>query len=290
MDDRTIITFPFDEVQGMDTPLSAADVREMNTQLFGNKIVSRFIFERISPSEFEVSGIALLGAYCRMKDEQLDLSSAPVTATFLCLRPIVMSMTCGFVATESPEEGDLIIADISYAMGGGWTIVPRRVKVECPFPVGAVYTSTSSENPSLMWEGTTWESFASGRVVVGQGGSYTNGATGGAETHTLTAAQMPSHTHTVGSHTHQMTDTSTTSMLAMNNTIAMGGRSAWTSGTGTQYNSLARTNNTLNADFGVRRPVNTQAAGGGTTGAAGSGTSHNNMQPYIVAHMWKRTS
>lgn len=40
-----------------------------------------------------------------------------------------------------------------------------------------------------------------GRVLVGSGGDYTLGATGGEATHTLTVAEMPSHSHTMESRT-----------------------------------------------------------------------------------------
>lgn len=88
------------------------------------------------------------------------------------------------------------------------------------------------------------------RVTVGSGGSGTStlsnaiGATGGAETHTLTTAELASHTH------------------AQNN------------GTGTAGSidemSLVDSNNSSLVGTGI------------TTGSAGSGSAHNNMQPSAV--------
>jgi microcystin-dependent protein len=72
------------------------------------------------------------------------------------------------------------------------------------YPVGSIYMSTSATNPSGLFGGT-WAAWGAGRVPVGVAASGTFNTvekTGGAETHTLTTAQMPSHTHTGPSHTH----------------------------------------------------------------------------------------
>jgi hypothetical protein len=123
------------------------------------------------------------------------------------------------------------------------------------YPVDSIYTSVSSTNPSSLFGGT-WSAFGEGKVLVGKASSGTfdtAGATGGAETHPLTEAELPSHTHTV-SHT----------------TIAerlYGGSDA------------DRTRTDING-----------SASNETTSSTGSGTAHNNLQPYVVVYMWKRTA
>ena len=90
-----------------------------------------------------------------------------------------------------------------------------------------------------------------GRVVVGQGSgtgltARSMGAEGGAETHTLTASEMPSHTHTV------------------QNTVQISG-----------FNTLTESDNSSNElDL-----VNSQTT---TSSSAGDGDAHNNMQPFTV--------
>ena len=72
-------------------------------------------------------------------------------------------------------------------------------------PVGSVYMSTSSTNPSSLFGGT-WTQIKD-RMLIGAGGDYSALATGGAKSVTLTASNLPSHTHTAttasaGGHTH----------------------------------------------------------------------------------------
>jgi len=71
------------------------------------------------------------------------------------------------------------------------------------YPVGTQYVNlTNSANPSTYLPGqsaSTWTA-DSGTVTVAKAASgtfATAGATGGAETHTLTTAEMPSHSHVI---------------------------------------------------------------------------------------------
>ena len=127
--------------------------------------------------------------------------------------------------------------------------------IDAIYPVGSLYTTTISTNPAGALGGT-WAAFGEGKVLVGKAGSgtfSTAGATGGSETHALIEAELPSHTHTV-SHT----------------TVAdrlYGGTDA----------------NRTRTDI-------TGSASNETTSSTGSGTAHNNLQPYVVVYMWKRTA
>jgi microcystin-dependent protein len=67
------------------------------------------------------------------------------------------------------------------------------------FPVGAIYISTVNTPPTF--DGMTWAAFGQGGVLVGVDISDTDfnaaSKTVGAKTHTLTVAQISSHTYTV---------------------------------------------------------------------------------------------
>jgi hypothetical protein len=127
------------------------------------------------------------------------------------------------------------------------------------YPVGSLYmNATNSTNPATLLGFGTWSSFGAGRVLIGIDSSDTDfdtaEETGGSKTHTLTTAQLPSHRHQVGSND---------------------------SGTGT---GGAAGNMELVRDAGTG---NGPAVNSSFTG---SGDAHNNVQPYIVVYMWKRTA
>lgn len=68
------------------------------------------------------------------------------------------------------------------------------------YPVGSVYTSVVATSPATHFGGT-WAAFGTGRVLVGYDNSQTEfdtvEETGGSNTHTLTIAEMPAHTHSI---------------------------------------------------------------------------------------------
>lgn len=97
-----------------------------------------------------------------------------------------------------------------------------------------------------------------GRVPLGVSSSYALGAKGGAATHTLTAAQIPAHTHgSAGAHTH-----------SINNCSAAGSKAS-------QLESYEKGNS-------KNRSISTNSAGAHTHSSVGGGEAHNNMQPYIA--------
>lgn len=132
---------------------------------------------------------------------------------------------------------------------------------EDQYPVGSIYVNASDNtNPADLLGFGTWSAFGAGRVMVshdaGQTEFDTAEETGGSKTHTLTAAEMPAHVHTGGN-------------LSVKNDNPGDGN--FVHG-GTDASGTAGT---------VTIP---------TTASAGSDGAHNNLQPYIVVYMWKRTA
>jgi hypothetical protein len=73
--------------------------------------------------------------------------------------------------------------------------------LQAVYPVGSIYISVVATNPATLFGFGTWVAFATGRTIVGidtgQTEFNTIEKTGGAKTHTLTTAEMPSHVHLV---------------------------------------------------------------------------------------------
>ena len=86
--------------------------------------------------------------------------------------------------------------NVSIATSGGLT---NAQVANIVYPAGCLYETTSTENPATTFGVGTWSLFGQGRVTVcidtGQTEFNVNGETGGAKTHTLTEAEMPSHAH-----------------------------------------------------------------------------------------------
>lgn len=100
------------------------------------------------------------------------------------------------------------------------------------------------------------------RVPVGTGPTKPHGSTGGAETHTLTIQQIPSHAHNMN-HSHSIT----------------GGFIAGQSGSGLGL---------VASGFGVINRATTNGHNGNTLSNGGS-QAHNNMQPYLSVHYMIKT-
>ena len=77
--------------------------------------------------------------------------------------------------------------------------VKQEAKSEM-YPVGSIYISTSSEDPSK-FIGGTWERYGKGKTLVGldenQAEFDTVDETGGQKNVTLSEAQLPSHNHSI---------------------------------------------------------------------------------------------
>lgn len=125
------------------------------------------------------------------------------------------------------------------------------------YPVGSVYISVTSTNPATLFGFGTWAAFGEGRTLVGKASAGTFStveATGGAETHTLDVTQIPAHTHRIAA-----VDGATNDYFG-GSTAAFGLEATYTSG------------------------------GYSPNETVGGGLAHNNLQPYIVTYMFKRTA
>ena len=119
------------------------------------------------------------------------------------------------------------------------------------YPVGSVYISINNVEPSSLFGGV-WEKLED-RFLLGSGKTYINGNVGGEATHKLTIDEMPKHNH------------------AMNMALLAGNYSGW--------NVVSQQGGFWGSDDWNTRATNT-----------GGDKPHNNMPPYLVVNMWKRTA
>jgi hypothetical protein len=141
------------------------------------------------------------------------------------------------------------------------------------FPVGAIYSSTSSTNPGTSLGFGTWTQFAAGRMMMGAGGSFSPGTTGGSND-----AITVSHTHTASvsdpGHRHGYDDAYFAEVP--NSGILGSGDSDYDNSY--VYRSPRPTTDTVATGISVSVS---------TTGSSGTNA---NLPPYIVVYMWQRTA
>ena len=137
------------------------------------------------------------------------------------------------------------------------------------YPVGAIYISTVNTNPGTIFGGV-WIAFGEGRVLIGAGAitdargesaTFTAGATGGEMKHQLDRYEMPSDAYRI--YTGEM-------------------NGAYPVVPGSEYTAYKIPPQTF---LVTARPYSYFPYATGYQ----NDTPHNNMQPYIVVYMWKRT-
>lgn len=167
---------------------------------------------------------------------------------------------------EQGRAGSIDVAGDGYIGGkfyvGNNEIKPGLTKTEILdmiYPVGSIYISISSSNPSYTMGGT-WQRFANGKTLVGvdeyDSDFNSPNRTGGEKAHQTTVEEMPSHAHQFNTE-------------AAGSPIALG----WENG-----------NNSA-----MRAKLGNYTLGLPTTSVGGN-KPHNNLQPYITVYMWRRTA
>lgn len=147
-------------------------------------------------------------------------------------------------AVEQGKAGSLDVAGDIY--------IGNKILIDIFYPIGSIYQSVNSTNPSIFMGGT-WVRFGQGRVLVGVNESEIEfnvaNKVGGAKSHTLTIEQIPAHTHTVA-----------------------GGR----------IDNYVKVEASSTYGYAHDRTH--------TTSSVGGGMPHNNLQPYTTVYMWHRTA
>lgn len=176
----------------------------------------------------------------------------------------------------------------------------KSAVLDMVYPIGSVYMSFVDVDPSIQFGGF-WEELEPGRVLLAQGQQYPVGSLGGAEQHTLTIDELPSHEHSgvtsaSGAHTHERGSIDIYGTFTAHGVNR--GCSAATSGA--FYNDCASNNSGAhaggsNATIGINGNglIGTTSGAGShthnvTIDAVGGGAAYSIMQPYQAVYMWRR--
>jgi len=163
--------------------------------------------------------------------------------------------------TQSQSDNSTKVATTAY-VDTAVAALDKAAINDLVYPVGSIFCTVATGDPATVLGIGTWVAFGSGQVMVGQQSSAhdstgtgsdsdfnTREETGGAKTHTLTVAEMPSHSH-----------------------------------------SMHGVSSTFDPNHGMKTAQYKASSATLETNDAGSGDAHNNLQPYIVVRMWKRTA
>ena len=161
----------------------------------------------------------------------------------------------GTVVLDAADVGalpDSYVAPVTSVNGQtGAVVIPTGTPLDA-YPVGSIYMSVNSTNPSTLFGGT-WEQLEN-RFLIGAGSDYAAGTTGGEAEHILTVDEIPAHSHNWPS--------------------------KYSANIGAYIWYTPWTNNAGTIDAQVRAH----------TDNTGGGQAHNNMPPYLSVYMWKRTA
>lgn len=152
-----------------------------------------------------------------------------------------------------PAAGTVGYVLTKTATGAAWADLGISDNIfDMIYPVGSIYmTYDANFNPANNFGGT-WTRIQD-RFLLGAGSSYSSGSVGGAATHTLTANEIPSHHHET-------------------------------------INSNRYTNVSSGEGYSVPVGNSYGSTGSYQTSNTGGGRAHNNMPPYLVVNIWRRTA
>ena len=173
--------------------------------------------------------------------------------------------------------------------------VAKKDIVDMIYPVGSIYMSVNNVSPSTLFGGT-WVPIQD-KFLLASGSNYTNGNTGGSDTHTLNANELPAHTHVIPEHSHSIDPinlyriqiykeenaTNESPGLYINSEgsyITERGMVPYRAGT-----VLSSGNEWVHTG-----PSTTNLSAAKDSGSTGNGQAFSTMPPYLAVNIWKRTA
>ena len=179
----------------------------------------------------------------------------------------------GLATAPTPTVGDnsTNIATTAFVQGN------TTSAVQAAYPVGSIYMNASNAtNPATLLGFGTWSALGAGQMLLGNGGGYTAGQTGGSATTTLSTANLPAHNHSA---TSTVTDpghfhNTYLPFRTDNQAYSGGGQGFFGQGSANYQTDTKTTGITVST----------------STANTGSGTAVTTISPYLVVYMWQRTA
>lgn len=164
-------------------------------------------------------------------------------------------VTSSHAPSDAQKNSDITKAEIEAKLTGQIDSHDHAGGGGPAFPIDSVFLAVVSTNPATLLGYGTWTQIAQGQFLVGQKASDPDfdvaEETGGEKTHTLTLAEIPSHSHILRRH-------------------------GITTGSLTGITTAPDTSSSNPIDAGPR------------SGDTGGGEAHNNLPPWFVVYTWKR--
>ena len=178
-------------------------------------------------------------------------------------------------------------------------VLPDITDLGQVYPVGSIYMSVNSVNPSTLFGGS-WERIKD-KFLLSAGDNYSAGDTGGsadatlvAHTHTVSGntSQVSNHNHNVsgttalgGSHRHGIQSGGYSASGAVTTTAFYRGSKALSDDIhySEYHNGHTHTFNVTSGNAGAHSHTVT-----GTAESAGTSATGANMPPYLTVYVWKR--
>lgn len=270
---RGLISYSYASCSGKNTVTCATYYKKSSASSWTNANKS---FSSGTAFTFGGGAISTESSY----DVKYTITDAFTTVTILDMvstATVLMDFKAGgkgiAIGKVSEKDKTLEIAD-------SWELeVHGKKLIDYIYPIGSIYLSVNSTSPATLFGGS-WTQLKD-RFLLGAGSTYSSGATGGAATHKLSVAEMPSHAH------------DTPFFNNMTNNCEMKSDFIGVFGKGvTASQALKDTGQTSTMEMWWINQTNTAEGNEWAylTSAKGSGSAHNNMPPYLVVYMWKRTA
>ena len=270
---RGLISYSYASCSGKNTVTCATYYKKSSASSWTNANKS---FSSETAFTFGGGAISTESSY----DVKYTITDAFTTVTILDMvstATVLMDFKAGgkgiAIGKVSEKDKTLEIAD-------SWELeVHGKKLIDYIYPIGSIYLSVNSTSPATLFGGS-WTQLKD-RFLLGAGSTYSSGATGGAATHKLSVAEMPSHAH----------DTPFFNNMTNNGEMKSDFIGVFGKGV-TASQALKDTGQTSTMEMWWINQTNTAEGNEWAylTSAKGSGSADNNMPPYLVVYMWKRTA